>query len=105
MIQCDSKTLVTLCSFLLTATLTLSCANAVSADLERGRALHETHCHMCHDSVAYRRDKKLAQTVEDVRAQVARWQANSSLHWSDEDIDNVTAYLVKTYYKLPCPNC
>lgn len=78
---------------------------AVGADLDRGRTLHETHCRMCHDSVAYIRDKKIASTYEDVRAQVVRWQANSSLHWSEEDIDNVTAYLAKTYYKLPCPNC
>ena len=44
-------------------------------------------------------------TYEEVRAQVVRWQTNSSLRWSEEDIDNVTAYLVKTYYKIPCPNC
>jgi hypothetical protein len=105
MIEYDRKTVIALCSFALTAILNQPFANAVAADLERGRDLHETHCHMCHDSVAYRRDKKIAQTVDDVRLQVVRWQTNTSLHWSDEDIDNVTAYLVKTYYKIPCPNC
>lgn len=83
----------------------LAPASALPADLDRGRMLHETHCRACHDSVAYKRDKKIATTYEEVRAQVVRWQTNTSLRWSDEDIDNVAAYLVKTYYKIPCPNC
>lgn len=60
---------------------------------------------MCHDSVAYRRDNKIAKTYEDVRAQVVRWASNTSLRWSQEDIDSVAAYLTKTYYKIPCPSC
>ena len=100
-----SRRVFWLTSFLLTAALGLASGNAVSADLERGRALHDTHCRMCHDSVAYKRDKKIADTYETVRAQVVRWETNSSLRWSEEDIDNVTAYVTKTYYKIPCPNC
>lgn len=78
---------------------------ASGCDLDRGRALHDTHCEMCHDSVAYRRENKVAKTYEEVRAQVSRWQTNTSLRWSDEDIENVTSYLVKTYYNTPCPSC
>jgi mono/diheme cytochrome c family protein len=92
-------------SLLLLAGGLLSSASAVSADLERGRALHDTHCQMCHDSVAYRRENKTAKTYEEVRAQVNRWQTNTSLRWSAEDVENVTAYLVQTYYNIPCPNC
>jgi mono/diheme cytochrome c family protein len=87
------------------AVASLLSGSALSADVDRGRALHETHCSACHDSVAYKRDKKIAATYDDVRAQVVRWQTNTSLRWSDEDVDNVAAYLVKTYYKIPCPNC
>jgi mono/diheme cytochrome c family protein len=100
-----SHRVVWLRSVLLAVALSLASGNTVSADLDRGRALHDTHCRMCHDSVAYKRDKKIAATYEDVRAQVVRWQTNSSLHWSEEDVDNVAAYLAKTYYKLPCPTC
>lgn len=92
-------------SILLIAAFGLASESALAADLERGRALHETHCGMCHDSVAYRRDKTIATTYEEVRTQVVRWETNTSLRWSDDDIDNVTGYLVKTYYKIPCPNC
>jgi mono/diheme cytochrome c family protein len=100
-----SQKVVWLRSVLLTVAFGLATGNAVSADLDRGRALHDTHCRMCHDSVAYKRDKKIADTYETVRAQVVRWETNSSLRWSEEDIDNVTAYVTKTYYKIPCPNC
>ena len=92
-------------SVLLSAAFGLVSGSTLSADLDRGRMLHETHCRACHDSVAYKRDKKIAATYEDVRAQVVRWQTNTSLRWSDEDIDSVAAYLAKTYYKIPCPTC
>jgi len=91
-------------SVLLTVAFGLVSGTVLSADLEHGRSLHDTHCRMCHDSVAYKRDKKAA-TYEEVRAQVVRWQTNTSLRWTDEDIDNVTAYLAGTYYKFSCPNC
>ena len=91
--------------FLAGAVLVVAALAAGAADAERGRNLHDTHCRMCHTEAAYKRDSKLAKSYEDVRTQVARWQTNSSLRWSDEDIDNVTAFLAKTYYGLPCPSC
>ena len=78
---------------------------AHSADLERGRALYENHCRMCHDSLAFKRGDTIAKDYEEVRAQVNRWQTNTSLRWSAEDIDNVASYVAKAYYKLPCPAC
>jgi mono/diheme cytochrome c family protein len=87
--------------------LTAACAAAPahSADLERGRALYENHCRMCHESLAFKRDDKVAKDYEEVRAQVNRWQTNTSLHWSAEDIENVASYVARTYYKIPCPAC
>lgn len=72
-------------------------------DIERGRMLHENHCRMCHDSIAYKRTGHIAKNYAEVRAQVTRWQTNTGLHWSQEDIDNVAAYLVQRYYKFPPP--
>ena len=74
-----------------------------AADLERGRMLHENHCRMCHDSIAYKRGDKIANTYAEVKAQVTRWQTNTGLHWSEADIDSVTAFVAKTYYQLPVP--
>ena len=78
-------------------------AAAGAADLERGRMLHENHCRMCHDSIAYKRGDRIAGTYAQVKAQVTRWQTKPGLRWSEADIDSVTAFVAKTYYKLPVP--
>src|SRR5215831_3011783 len=89
--------------------VSLTAATAVtpvhSADFERGRVLYENHCRMCHESLAFKRDDKIAKNYEEVRAQVIRWQTNTSLHWSEEDIKNVASYVARTCYKMPCPDC
>jgi mono/diheme cytochrome c family protein len=96
-----------------TARIALICAGVLAAlalapasaqDLERGRMLHDNHCRMCHDSIAYKRGDKIAKDAAQVNAQVIRWQTNSGLRWTAQDIDNVTAYLVLTYYKYPAPD-
>ncbi len=78
-------------------------ATAGAVDLERGRMLHENHCRMCHDSIAYKRDKRIAASYAEIKAQVTRWQTNTGLRWSEADIDSVTAFVAQTYYKLPAP--
>jgi len=83
----------------------LASTPVLAADLERGKMLYENHCRMCHDSVAFKRDEKIAHTYDEVRAQVMRWQTNTSLHWNAEDITNVASYVAKTYYRIPCPDC
>ena len=42
---------------------------------------------------------------DEIRAQVIRWETNVSLNWNDSDIDVVTTYLARTFYKVPCPVC
>jgi hypothetical protein len=93
----------TRCFHLLLVAGLLISVPAGAADLERGRMLHENHCRMCHDSIAYKRGDKIATNYAEIQAQVTRWETNTGLHWSKEDIDNVTAFVAKTYYKLPVP--
>ena len=83
----------------------LASAPARPVDLERGQVLYENHCRMCHESIAFKRQDKIARNYDEVRAQVVRWQTNTSLRWSAEDIDNVASYVARTYYKIPCPAC
>ena len=78
-------------------------APAAAQDLDRGRLLHDNHCRMCHDSIAYKRGDKLAKDPAQVKAQVTRWQTNTGLRWTADDIDSVSAYLIVTYYKYPLP--
>jgi len=81
----------------------LAPATVPAQDIERGRLLHENHCRMCHDSIAYKRGDKIAKNYTEVRAQVTRWQTNTGLRWSENDIDSVTAYVSQRYYKYPLP--
>lgn len=70
---------------------------------DRAKTLHDTYCLMCHTTQVYTRDDRLADNYEQIRAQVDRWQGNVSLKWNAGDIDLVTAYLARHYYKMPCP--
>lgn len=79
--------------------------NAIAADAERGRLLYDTHCISCHDTRVHKRDSKIATNYDEIRAQVLRWQTNVFLRWSTADIDAVTDYLARTFYKVPCPDC
>jgi hypothetical protein len=83
------------------AVFLLGSMGAQAQDLERGRMLHENHCRMCHDSIAYKRGDRIAKDLAQVKAQVTRWQTNTGLQWSEEDIDSVTAYVARRYYNYP----
>ena len=69
----------------------------------RGQLLYATHCGGCHSSEVHWRDKRLATDWTSLRMQVVRWQSNTGLAWSDDDIAAVTRYLNDLYYRFPVP--
>jgi hypothetical protein len=75
-------------------------ARVAAAELER--EAHDTYCIACHDTKVYTRGDRLARNYDELRAQVVRWHSNLSLKWSDEEIDRMTAWLAKHYYKMEC---
>ena len=94
-------------SALAAVSLALALSGAEAAEPERGKLLHGTFCQGCHDESIARREFRLAKSYAEVRAQVARWQANTNLKWQPEDISDVTAYLNAAYYGFNCegPDC
>jgi hypothetical protein len=72
-----------------------------AGDLERGQALHDTFCIMCHSPELYGRSDRIANSYAEVLQQVTRWQNNARLRWTGYDIDSVTEYLAEKYYKVP----
>jgi len=66
-----------------------------------GALLYETHCIACHSKQIHWRERKLATDWASLAAQVRRWQANTGLQWTDEEIDEVTRYLNRTIYMFP----
>jgi mono/diheme cytochrome c family protein len=73
------------------------------ADASRGELLYSTHCVGCHTTQVHWRDRKLASDWTSLKAQVRRWQGNTGLGWSDEEIVEVTRYLNARYYHFQQP--
>jgi mono/diheme cytochrome c family protein len=69
-------------------------------DIERGRALYEHHCIVCHTAKLHRRPDPLPLRSDDLRFIVTLWASQQGLGWSREDIDDVVFYLDRVYYRL-----
>ena len=74
-----------------------------AADLARGQALYETHCIACHSEKVHWRDKSLVRSWADLRGQVTRFQGIAGQEWSEQEIDDVAAYLNRQFYRMQCP--
>jgi mono/diheme cytochrome c family protein len=66
-----------------------------------GALLYQTHCIGCHDKQIHWRDNRLAKDWRSLAAQVRRWQTNTGLQWTEQEIDDVVRYLNQTIYKFP----
>ncbi len=70
---------------------------------EDGKAKHDEKCAGCHivkhDAAFYGREGRKATDKAELRTWVNNCQLNFGLHWWDEDVDAVTAYLNDTFYK------
>ena len=75
-------------------------AAVAAAAFDRGQALYENHCQECHESWAHTRKGHQVTTPEGLRKRVAAWSIHSGLDWSEEEIDDVSDYLGKHYYKF-----
>lgn len=72
--------------------------SALGADPERGRALYENHCQVCHTSKVHNRKQRWPENLAQLRGIVDRWQTEQNLRWSREDIEDVVYYLNVTQY-------
>jgi len=79
------------------------CAPAAAADAARGKVLYETRCAACHASSVHNRNARKAKTFQALRAQVRRWSVEAGGSWSADEVDDVTIYLNRRYYRFPCP--
>lgn len=67
----------------------------------RGALLYSTHCNACHTSKIFWREKRLVKDMVSLKFQVRRWQSNTGLNWTEEEIADVECYLNAAYYGLP----
>jgi len=76
----------------------LSSSGQGIADLERGRALYENHCVVCHTPRVHSRPNKVPVSRDELREIVERWQQAERLHWSAQDVADVVEFLGRTRY-------
>lgn len=73
---------------------------AETPNLERGRALYENHCIVCHTAKVHRRVPALPLGIGDLRYIVTLWASQQGVRWSAEDIEDVVDYLNRTHYRF-----
>lgn len=67
-------------------------------DPERGRALYENHCVVCHTPRVHSRPDRLPASRDELRGIVENWQQSERLHWSRQDVADVVEFLNRTRY-------
>jgi len=75
----------------------------VPVPASRGELLYATHCIACHTKQVHWRGRRVVTDSSSLIAQVARWQKNTGLDWSSEEIQDVARYLNATVYRFPEP--
>ena len=69
-------------------------------DMERGRALYENHCEVCHTSKVHSRINRLPIDIKELRQIVDNWQKEERLQWSPQDVEDVVQFLNRTRYNF-----
>ena len=95
-------------NFLGATALLLAAHNTASAaDLARGKTLHEKHCIACHSSLTggkpntlYTRRDRRVTSLDGLKKQVRRCELSLGLRWFDEDIEDVTAFPNRDFYRF-----
>jgi mono/diheme cytochrome c family protein len=72
-----------------------------AVEFDRGQALYENHCSSCHDTQVHAPgETRHVTTMAELRARVAAWSVHSGLEWSDEEVNDVTGYLNRRFYRF-----
>jgi len=72
----------------------------LAADIKNGKKLQQKNCMSCHDDSMYTRDERRVKDLSALRTQVQRCESTLGLTWFDEEVDDVTAYLNKSFYRF-----
>lgn len=73
---------------------------AMAQDAARGRLLYETHCGGCHYERVHQRLRSDVKGLDDLRATVARWAAQTKHRFTEEDLQDVVQYLNESHYRF-----
>lgn len=85
---------------LLTIFLAFNISNMPRLIADTGKALYEESCTGCHDTSIFTRTDRQVSELKKLRNRVRQCNYAIESNWFDEDIDAVTEYLNKHFYKL-----
>ena len=78
----------------------------IIANANEGASLHQSECIDCHSrmtggdgTVIYKRDDRLAKTLDDLTARVIHCAQGSNTGWNTSQIEAVTQYLNQQFYQ------
>jgi mono/diheme cytochrome c family protein len=78
----------------------LAAAAASPPDAYRGMRLYDANCGACHSATMHERMKSKVRDLADLRAEVLRWSAHAQHTFTDQEIDDLVAYLNRWHYRL-----
>ena len=82
--------------------ITTSCisfaAEIDEGKMSRGELLYRNHCIECHNQQIHWREARIAKDTIGIKQQVTRWQDAIGVQWTEEEINDVSRYLNRTYY-------
>jgi cytochrome c553 len=77
----------------------MGCADTGRGDPARGEQIHAV-CLPCHGTSLYSSPQRKIRSLPALRQEVARWGDYYNPALSEQDIDDVTAYLNTQFYKF-----
>ena len=80
--------------------LALSMTVTSAADAPTGKLLYETHCGTCHYEKLHERKVSKVSTLAALRAEVAKWAAQTNRQFTPAELDDIAEYLNQSHYKL-----
>ena len=80
----------------------LAAVPAQAQDARRGRQLYETHCLSCHYEHVHERarERSRVRSLDDLQKQVKAWGELTGQAFTQEDLDDIAAYLNESHYHL-----
>ncbi len=81
------------------AVLLAGCSGAPKGDAVRGMEVHKV-CLDCHGTSLYNAPDRKIKSLDALRKDVVRWGDYYAPALSEKDVDDVTAYLNRDFYKF-----
>lgn len=79
--------------------LALLSVQARASDAQSGRLLYETHCGGCHYERLHDRVKTKINSLAALRAEVAKWAAQTGRKFSAAELEDIVEYLNQSHYR------